>query len=288
MVETRTLSLPVPSAPTQMRRLSYREWGDRQNPRVVVCVHGLSRNARDFDRLAQALAPRYRVLCPDMAGRGESEWLNSKSDYNYLTYCSDTLTLLAQCGVTQVDWVGTSMGGIIGMMIAAQQPLLMRRLVLNDIGSVISAEGLKRILSFVGSKSEYPSRDEAMAALRYYLAPFGIASEEDWEYMFSISFVALPAGGFRFAYDPGITQTFREAATQSGMITDVDLSAVWQLITCPVLLLRGADSDIIARTTAEAMLQRPFPTKLVEFPQVGHAPALLSPPQIAAITDWLA
>lgn len=283
------ITLPAPSQPTRMRKLAYRSWGDADNIRVVVCVHGLSRNGRDFDRLAEALAQRYRVICPDMAGRGESEWLENKAEYNYLTYCSDVLLLIAQLGVANVDWIGTSMGGIIGMMIAAQQPLLIRRMVLNDIGSVVSAEGLKRILSFVGAKTVYDNRTEAMGALKFYLAPFGITSDAEWELMFSNSFVPLPDGRFAFNYDPDITKSFREAATATGgVIADVDLSAFWALVQCPVLLLRGAESDILSKQTAVLMQKRLAPTKLVEFPGVGHAPALISGEQIRVITEWLA
>lgn len=289
MVNSSYIPLAQPSNPTRQRKFAFREFGDINNPRVVFCVHGLSRNARDFDRLATALSSRYRIICPDMAGRGESDWLDDKNGYNYITYISDIGSLLLHLKITQVDWVGTSMGGIIGMMIASQQPLLIKRMVINDIGSVVSAEGLKRILSFVGRKTVFDSRQEAMDALRFYLQPFGITLESDWEYMCDISFRQQPDGRYQFNYDPEITKPFKDAAiAANNVVTDIDLSMAWNMVQCPVLLLRGSESDILSAATAQSMLKRVQPTKLVEFPSVGHAPALLCPEQIKVITDWLA
>lgn len=280
--------VPTLSNPMLQRKICSHEWGDPANPRVVVCVHGLSRNGRDFDKLAESLSTKYRVLCPDMAGRGNSDWLANKDEYTYLTYASDIITMLMQKNITQVDWIGTSMGGIIGMMVAAQHPMLVRRIVINDIGSIVSAEGLKRILSYVGMQKSFATAEEAMKSLRFYLAPFGVSEEADWQFLFSISFVALPDGGYRFNYDPDITKPFRQAALVGGEIVDVDLSALWLGVQCPALLLRGEESDILSASTARAMLQRLQPTKLVEFPKVGHAPALLAREQIQVITEWLA
>lgn len=289
MVNSSYIALLQPSNPTRQRRLSFREFGDINNPNVAVCVHGLSRNARDFDRLATALSSRYRVICPDMAGRGDSDWLDDKNGYNYITYISDIGALLLHLKITKVDWVGTSMGGIIGMMIAAQQPFLIKRMVINDIGAVVSAEGLKRILSFVGKKNVFDNRQEAMDVLKYYLQPFGITQEADWEFMCDISFRQQPDGRYHFNYDPEITKPFKEAAMATGnVISDIDLSLAWNAVQCPVLILRGTESDILDAATSQSMLKRTPATKLVEFPLVGHAPALLSPDQIRVITDWLA
>lgn len=289
MVSTSYIALLQPSNPSRQRKLAFREFGDINNPNVVVCVHGLSRNAKDFDRLATALSSRYRVICPDMTGRGDSDWLEDKNGYNYLTYISDIGALLLHLKVSQVDWVGTSMGGIIGMMIAAQQPFLIKRMVINDIGAVVSAEGLKRILSFVGKKTAFDTRAEAMDALKFYLQPFGITLEADWEFMCDISFKQQPDGRYHFNYDPEITKPFKEAAmAANNVVTDIDLSMAWNVVQCPVLVLRGVESDILSAATAQGMLKRVPPTKLVEFPSVGHAPALLSPEQIKVITDWLA
>ena len=287
MPQDKIILLPTPSNPVPLRKLAYREWGDANAP-AVICVHGLSRLGRDFDPLAEKLSAKYRVICPDMAGRGGSDWLDDKNQYNYFTYIADISLLLAQLRITQLDWIGTSMGGIIGMMMGAQNPALIKRMVINDIGSVVSAAGLQRILTFVGSKTMFDSRAEAMDVLKTYLAPFGITQEADWQFMCDITFKPLPDGKLTFHYDPDITKPFREAATQAGTVVDVDLTAFWALLHCPILILRGSESDILSKATAQAMLNRAYPTKLVEFQNVGHAPALLSPDQIQTITEWLA
>jgi len=281
------LTLSEPSNPAQPRHLAYWQWGDPYNPRVIVCVHGLSRNGRDFDTLAQALASEYRVLCPDMAGRGKSDWLTRKTDYNYPLYMADTMAFLDQMRLEQVTWIGTSMGGIIGMMLAAQQPQRISRMVLNDVGAIVSAKGLKRILNYVGSGNIFANADEAMAYLKPIITPWGIASEEQWQKMFAASFTALPDGRYALAYDPDISQPFKEATSKADTIADIDLSMVWNAIACPVLILRGSNSDILTHDTALAMCQRAVPTKLVEFEGAGHAPALLDDTQIRPIVDWL-
>jgi len=282
-----SLALADPSNPAQPRHLSYCEWGNAANTNVVVCVHGLSRNASDFDVLAEKLAPRFRVLCPDMAGRGKSDWLSNKTDYNYLTYLTDCTALLNTLKLEQITWVGTSMGGIIGMMLAAQQPARIKNMVLNDVGAIVSAQGLKRILGYVGSSSIFANAGEAMTYLKSVLAPFGITTEPEWQRMLEGSFNILPDGSYALAYDPAISQPFKEAATKADNIADVDLSVAWNAVPCPVLILRGAESDILRRETAQAMCQRAAPTKLVEFAGVGHAPALLSDEQTGIITEWL-
>lgn len=287
-VQETFITLPSPSDLAKPRRIAYRSWGDATNTNIVVCVHGLSRNSRDFDRLSSKLSTKYRVICPDMAGRGDSDWLENKNDYNYFTYISDVLALLMYLHIPAVDWVGTSMGGIIGMMMAAQYPNVIKRMVLNDVGAKVSAAGLKRILGYVGSQSHFSTRAEAMSALKYYLAPFGIQSDADWDYMCDISFQVQPDGGYSFAYDPDITKPFRELAMASGVIADIDLTAYWLRVICPTLILRGAQSDILSSETAHAMLLRPSQTKLIEFQNVGHAPALIDEKQITPIIDWLA
>ncbi len=281
------LTLTDPGNPARPRHLAYYQWGDVENPDIIVCVHGLSRNARDFDFLAEALASRYRVIAMDMAGRGKSDWLTNKTDYNYLTYIADCCALLDGLKLEKVTWLGTSMGGIIGMMLAAQQPQRIKRMVLNDIGAVVSAQGLTRILGYVGSSVPFANAEEALSHLKSILRPFGIASEAEWQFMFEISFNRLPDGRYAFAYDPDISQPFRDAASKADAIADIDLSAAWSQVQCPVLVLRGKESDILTHETAAAMLNRPIPTTLKEFDGVGHAPALLNDVQIHTIIDWL-
>lgn len=282
------LTLTDPHEPARPRHLAYLEWGDANNPKVAVCSHGLSRNARDFDFLAQALlAKGFRVICPDMAGRGKSDWLSEKSDYTYSLYISDSLALLDTLKLSDVAWIGTSMGGIIGMMIAATQKQRISQLVLNDIGAVVSAAGLKRILGYVGVGSAFNTAEEAMAHLKSVMAPFHIMSEAHWQHMFAISYVPLPGGQYSPAYDPGINQPFRDAISKPEGIADVDLTAIWNEIACPALLLRGEKSDILPKSVAEAMCGGSKPVKLVEIKDTGHAPPLLEESQIRIIVDWL-
>jgi len=287
MPELYYLTLSDPYELARPRHLAYLEWGDKNNPNVVVCSHGLSRNAHDFDLLAEALSNRFRVICVDMAGRGKSDWLVSKSGYTYALYVADSLALLDHLKISRTLWLGTSMGGIIGMMIAAAQKQRISGLVLNDVGAVISAEGLKRILGYVGVGSAFKTAEEAMTYLKSVLAPFNITSEAHWKYMFDASFSVLPDGRYALAYDPGINQPFRDAVSKPEGIADVDLTAVWNEITCPTLLLRGERSDILPKAVAESMQQSRQSVKLVEIKDTGHAPALLDEAQIRLVTDWM-
>jgi len=280
------LTFTDPSELARPRHMAYWEWGDPANPKVAVCAHGLSRNGRDFDSLARVLSAHYRVICPDMAGRGKSSWLSNKSDYTYTLYMADVLALFSQLALKDVTWIGTSMGGIIGMMLAAMHQKHIKAMVLNDVGSIVSAEGLRRILGYVGLGGLFNDREAAMAYLKSVLLPFAITREDQWEQMFDISFVALPGGRYAIAYDPEINQPFRDAVSKSGEIADVDLTPVWNEVKCPVLLLRGEHSDILPRPAAEAMAQRPEPVKFIEIKGVGHAPALLDESQIGIIVDW--
>jgi pimeloyl-ACP methyl ester carboxylesterase len=281
------ITLSDPHELARPRHLAYLEWGDPKNPNTVVCVHGLSRNARDFDYLAQALSPRFRVICPDMPGRGRSDWLVSKSDYTYTLYLSDMLALLGHLKIERTQWVGTSMGGIIGMMLAAAQKQRITAMVLNDVGATVSAAGLKRILGYVGVGTGFKDAQEAMAYLKVVMEPFNITSEAHWQFMFDITLTPLPGGRYAMAYDPAINQPFRDAVSKPEGIIDVDLTAIWNEVACPVLILRGERSDILTKAVAEAMTGRPQPVKLVEIKGTGHAPSLLEDSQISTIADWL-
>jgi pimeloyl-ACP methyl ester carboxylesterase len=278
-----TFDIPNVGKPGTHRLTCY-EWGDPHAARTVLCVHGLTRNGRDFDFLAQALAVHYRVLCPDMPGRGKSEWLANPAAYSYPTYIADLHFMLQKLHIRQVDWVGTSMGGIIAMMMAASKPKLLRSLVLNDVGCLIPAAGLKRILSYAGLRTAFATRTEAEATLRERCAPFGIPSEAHWQHMFHHSIEALPDGTFRLAYDPAIAAGFPKADA----ISDINLWPFWKPLTkIPVLLIRGASSDILTHATAMEMKMRHADLSLQEIPRIGHAPALMEHSQITLIADWL-
>ena len=268
-------------SPAGFHRIAYVEWGASDNT-PLLCVHGLTRNGRDFDHLAQALAGDYRVVCPDVVGRGRSDWLPDGSLYGYPQYLADMTALIARVSNGPVDWIGTSMGGLIGMMMAAQRGTPIRRLVINDVGPFIPRAALERLASYVGGNPSFNGIDELEAYLRKVAAPFGPLTDAEWRHLATHSARTLPSGGFGLAYDPAIGNAFRDQPLQ-----DVDLWAVWDRIRCPVLLLRGVDSDLLLAETAEEMTRRGPRATVVEVAECGHAPALMDPAQIAAIRDWL-
>lgn len=263
------------------QQLAYVEWGDPDNPRVVVCVHGLTRTGRDFDALARRLARDHRVVCPDVVGRGRSDWLARPEEYGYPRYVSDAALLLARIGVDQVDWVGTSMGGILGMLLAAVPGNPVRRLILNDVGSFIPRAALETIGSYVGAAPTFSSLQDAAGYLARVHAGFGALSPAQWETLAEQSTLEMADGGFRLRYDPAIAAAFK------GSLTDVDLGAVWAAVTAPTLIVRGAESSLLSAQTVAAMCRVRPETESVTFPGCGHAPALLDPAQIAVLVDFL-
>lgn len=269
-------------APHGFHRVVYAEWGADEEAPLAVCVHGLTRNGRDFDHLAAALEGDRRVVCPDMAGRGESEWLAVKEDYGYPTYCTDMAALLARLGAEAVDWIGTSMGGLIGMMLAAQPRTPIRRLVVNDIGPFVPQAALERIVSYVGTDPRFDTLPELEGYLRDIHAPFGNLGDEQWAHLARCSARGLPDGGYGLAYDPGIAVPLRAAPLQ-----DLDLWSVWDAVRCPVLVLRGGESDVLVPETAREMCRRGPPTELVEWDGIGHAPMLMDRVQIETVRRWL-
>ena len=270
-------------APKALHRMAYVEWPGEQAARPVICVHGLTRNGRDFDRLAAALAGKRRVLCPDMPGRGKSDWLDAGEEYGYPLYISCVMNLLTRYGIEEVDWVGTSMGGLIGMALAALPGTPIRRMVLNDIGPLIAAEGLTRIATYVGRDPSFADVAGLEAHLRDVAAPFGPLTAEDWRFLAGISARRKPDGSIGYAYDPRIGDAFRQEPAK-----DIDLWAQWDAIKVPTLVLRGVESDLLRHADALAMTNRGPCARLVELSGIGHAPALLAADQIALISDFLA
>lgn len=268
------------------RRMAYYEWGDISNPDTVLCVHGLTRNGRDFDFLARALEGNFRVIAPDLAGRGKSDRLLNPMDYHPGTYLSDILQLLTHLRIARVHWVGTSLGGIVGMTAAAMYPLIIHSLVLNDIGSIIAKEGLARIARYATHPPAFKTADEAEHYLRGIFAPFGIRTQDQWNHLFEHSLDRLPSGEFFPAYDPRIVEPMRIQTQDYSMITDVDLSGLWQPIMCPVLLYRGSQSDILRKDTAHTMAEKPEVT-LIEWEGIGHAPSLMDDAHITGIRHFL-
>ncbi|MBK6983175.1 MAG: alpha/beta hydrolase [Betaproteobacteria bacterium] len=266
--------------PHGFHRLHWVEWGDRDNPRVLVCAHGLTRCGRDFDFLASRLADAYRVVCPDIAGRGVSDRLADPADYGYPVYCADMATLLAALGAESVDWVGTSMGGLLGMLLAAVPRTPVGKLVMNDVGSVIPKAALERIATYVGRDPAFESLEALEAAMRA-VSPFGALDAAQWRHLAAHTAICDDAGRWRFRYDPGIAQPFR-----AGALADVDLRAAWRAVPGPVLVIRGAQSDLLTPEILAGMLERPGTESLV-VEGAGHAPMLMDDAQVAAVRAFL-
>lgn len=264
-------------------RIAYFEWGEPTNDRVVICVHGLTRCGRDFDFVAESLQDRYRVICPDLPGRGHSHWLAGHEGYRPPMYAADMTALIARAGVEQVDWIGTSLGGIVGMLLAAQPNTPIRKLVVNDVGAFVGRSALERIAAYLGKDPLFADLGEVEAYLRMVHATFGPLADEHWQHLsrHSIRHDAH-ARGLRLHYDPSLALPFRE-----DLDSDIDLWPVWEKIACPVLILRGEESDILRADTAEQMLVRGPAAELIEFPEVGHAPMLMDRVQIEAVREWL-
>jgi pimeloyl-ACP methyl ester carboxylesterase len=263
--------------------MAYLEWGDPRNDRVLVCVHGLTRCARDFDRLAQALSEHYRVVCPDVAGRGDSEWLANPAHYVIPQYVADMVTLIARLDVEHVHWVGTSMGGLIGMFLAAQKETPITRLVMNDAGPVIARASLERIGTYLGVWPPLPTIEAAEAYVRTVSAPFGPHTDAEWRFLTESVVRKAAEGGYRMNYDPRIAEPYKKALPEK----DLEFWPVWDEIRCPTLVLRGAESDLLLRATCETMATRGPKAKVKEIPGVGHAPTLLHDDQIGIVRDFL-
>ncbi|MFN0162156.1 MAG: alpha/beta fold hydrolase [Burkholderiales bacterium] len=282
MIEPRRKSVQCVS-PAGLHHVAYSEWGDPANPRVLICAHGLARRGSDFDPLARALASELRVICPDIVGRGDSDWLADARLYQIPQYVSDMVTLIARLDVPRLRWFGTSMGGLIGMALAAQAGSPIERMVFNDVGPVVKAAALKRIGEYLGSAPTFATMEAAVAYIRAVSATFGLESDKEWQHLAQTS-VKPVAGGWRLHYDPAIALPFREAGAGSA---DIELWTLYDAIECPLMLVRGADSDLLDRATAQAMTERGPRARLVEIPDVGHAPMFWSQAQIALVRDFL-
>lgn len=271
------------ASPRGLHRIAYLEWGDPKNPRVLICVHGLTRCARDFDTLAAALSGHYRVVCPDVAGRGDSEWLADPMLYQIPLYVSDMVTLIARLDVDSVHWLGTSMGGLLGMALAAQPGTPVQKLVLNDAGPVVSKVSLERIATYVGMAPVFPDFATAEAYVRAVIANFGPHTDAEWRFLAEVVLRKNPDGTLRMHYDPKIAEPFRATMPEK----DLELWPLWDAIRCPTLVLRGAQSDLLTRETCAQLTQRGPKAKVVELPGVGHAPTLMHDDQIRIVREFL-
>lgn len=267
-------------SPKGLHRIAYREWGDARNRDVVVCVHGLTRNGRDFDFIAQGLADAYRVVCPDVVGRGRSDWLRDPKDYTYNVYCHDMAALVAALHAETVDWLGTSMGGIIGMIMAGIPGSPVRKLVMNDVGCLVPKASLERLAQYVGREPAFDSFEAFEAAMRS-ISPFGELTDAQWRHLAVTVSKQDPDGKWRPRYDPGIAVNFRDA-----IAADVDLRPYWKLVHGPVLVIRGEQSDLLLAETLAEMRQRPH-TEAYVVPRTGHAPMLMNDAQVGAVRRFL-
>jgi pimeloyl-ACP methyl ester carboxylesterase len=268
------------------RRMAYWQWGDSANPHVVVCVHGLTRQGRDFDSLAQDLAPHCRVVCPDVVGRGQSDWLADPMGYTVPHYVADMLALLAHLAVPQVSWVGTSMGGLIGLVLASLPQQAVRRLVLNDVGPTVQLVALQRIGSYLGVPAHWPTEQAAADAMWAISAGFGPHTPQQWLALTRPQ-IKPDGNGFKPRYDPAIAVPFKAATPELAAAGEAALWQAYDQLRCPTLLLRGAESDLLSSATAAAMTERGPRAQLLEFAGVGHAPTLVAADQRAAVQRFL-
>jgi pimeloyl-ACP methyl ester carboxylesterase len=289
-----TVHFGVDEGVKSSRQIAYTEWGRPDNPHIVVCVHGLTRNCRDFDFLAEALEADCRVICVDVVGRGQSDWLVSEAGYdNYLLYLSDAIELLKHIRALggadiQLDWVGVSMGGLIGMALATQPvlpltlPVPVRRLVISDIGPLIPVTALARIGQYLGRDPRFNSLEEFEAYLKKISNPFGPLTEPQWHHLAIHSVREFDDGTYGFRYDPRIAESFKRHLTK-----DIDLWEQWDKLHIPTLVLRGMESDLLSAKTAMEMKVRGNRTQIIELSGIGHAPMLISEDQIKIVNDFL-
>ena len=275
------------ASPKGLHRMAYWQWdarsGGPQGKGTVVCVHGLTRNGRDFDALAERLSETHRVVCPDIAGRGRSDRLIDPMLYMVPQYVADCVTLVARLDVEHVSWVGTSMGGLIGMMLAALPGTPIARLVLNDIGPYIDPDGLTRIAGYVGDDPTFDTFEQGEATLRQLMKDFGPHTDAEFR-LLSRNYVLKNKGEkWGYHYDPKIALPFRAASGAA----QPDLWPLWDMIKAPTLVLRGERSDVLAQDIADKMASRGPRPRIVPVAGVGHAPTLIAADQVAAVESFL-
>ncbi|QNB07217.1 alpha/beta hydrolase [Herbaspirillum frisingense] len=274
-------------SPAGLHTMAYKEWGDARNPNVLVCVHGVTRVSDDFDRMARELCDTYRVICPDVVGRGRSGRLANPQFYTVPQYVSDMVTLLARADAEIVDWFGTSMGGLIGMALASLPGNPIRRLVLNDIGPSINGAALARIGDYIGQDVRFDSFEEAAQYIRTISASFGHHSDEEWHKLASDVLRQNEDGKWVRHYDLALALPFKLTTPEAASAAEQMLWAAYDAITCPTLLVRGAQSDLLLPEVAQEMTRRGPQARLVEFPEVGHAPTFMHAPQIEVARQFL-
>jgi pimeloyl-ACP methyl ester carboxylesterase len=280
-------------------KIAFTEWGALSGRPVVICVHGLTRHSRDFDSLAHYLSIRHNhVFCPDIVGRGDSDWLKNPLHYTYEQYLADMNAMVARTQAREVNWIGTSMGGLIGMMLAALPYSPIKCLILNDVGPHIPVNAIARLAKYAGPDPHFPSLAVAKQFYKNVYADFGDLTEPQWDHFTETSVREITPGQFISKFDQGVKTSharnnlgwrllFHPHKALEGTFLDVDLWDIWQKITCPVLVIHGENSDILLPSTIEKM-QRLHPnTNVIEIANTGHAPALLELSQHEMIDEWL-
>lgn len=278
------------SSPAGLHRVAYKEWGDPANPRVLVCVHGVTRVGDDFDALAAALCDRYRVVCPDIAGRGRSQRLRDPALYTVPQYVADMVTLIARVtagGEDQVDWFGTSMGGLIGIVLASLPETPVRKLLINDIGPTLDGAALERIGHYIGQDLRFPDYATGAHFVREVSASFGPHSEAQWDKLARDVLRQEASGQWVRHYDLALAQAFKEVSVERAQQDQAALWQAWDAIVCPTLLVRGELSDLLSAATAQQMAARGPHPELIEIAGVGHAPTFMHADQIAIARDFL-
>ena len=273
-------------SPAGLHSMAYKEWGDAHNPNVLVCVHGLTRVSGDFDSLARNLCDTYRVVCPDVVGRGRSSWLRDPRYYVVPQYVSDMVALLARLDAETVDWFGTSMGGLIGMGLASLPDNPVRKLLLNDVGPVLNPVALARIGDYLGRPVSFATFDEAAQYVMAISITFGPHSEGEWRKLAEDVLKQDKEGKWILHYDAGMAAPFKAVTPESAQRDAAVLAATYDAIRCETLVVRGAESDLLTAEVAQSMTQRGPKARLVELPGVGHAPTFVHENQIAIAREF--
>ena len=266
-----------------LKHMAVHEWGNEKNPRVVLCVHGLSRNGRDFDVVADALSKDFRVLCPDIPGRGQSDWLASAEQYSIPNYVRFINAMLTEFGVQSYDWIGTSMGGLIGMVMAATPGSAMKRFVINDIGPVLEIEAIRRIASYVGLAPNFATYPELYAAARMAITTFGPLTEEQYQHMVSTSCWQRADGRWEFNMDSKVGDAFRAGLAAP----TADMWPLWNAVKQPTLILRGVNSDLLSAATLTKMVETHPNSIALTIAETGHAPMIFDAPTVSAVCEFL-
>lgn len=263
-------------------KIAFVEWNPSAK-RTIICMHGLISNSRDFDYLAVKLASEFRVISLDMPGRGDSDWFDNKSLYQYPVYISDILALLKSLNITEVDWIGTSMGGVTGIALAAEYANLIKSLVLNDIGPEIPGKALAKMRKYIGMSPAFDNFAHAKRHLQMIYKNFGVVDDEHWDHLVNHTTYIDENKKYRLKYDPQISETFKIDINNP---QDVIFWDLWEKIKCPILLIHGTQSDILLQHTVDRMAASDN-IEIYKMHDAGHAPALVDDEEIEHIYAWL-